>query len=148
MPGDDLGEPRLERLQPVAEPDVVVETTTAQLPQTAEPVGANETPLASESIVEATPGVQYAPRLGRLLMVPPLEPMEPRRDSRMLEFRVGMLLAFAEQRPSRCCRREPSALLPALVLLCLALLSPHHASTAALDVLHTGAEHAVSVLFP
>jgi Zn-dependent protease with chaperone function len=69
-------------------------------------------------------------------------------DGRWLEFRVGMLLAFAEQRPVLACRREPSGLLPALVLFALALLAPHHASTAALDVLHTGAEHAVSALLP
>jgi hypothetical protein len=65
-------------------------------------------------------------------------------DARMLELRVAMLLAFAERCPARCCRHESSSLPLALALLLLTLLLPHQTSTAALDVLHTGSEHALA----
>jgi Zn-dependent protease with chaperone function len=66
------------------------------------------------------------------------------RDATMLEFRVSMLFAYAEQRPSPCCRHEPSAMPFALVLLLITLLLPHQTSTFALDALHAGSEHALA----
>jgi len=65
------------------------------------------------------------------------------RDTTLLRFRVSLLVAFAEQRPSRCCHRSHSAFPAVLMLFGLALLLPHETGTAALDALHTGAEHAV-----
>lgn len=65
------------------------------------------------------------------------------RDIAMLEFRVGLLVAFSEQRPRRCCHRGNSAFPIATLLLLLALFLPHETGTAALDALHTGTEHAV-----
>lgn len=64
------------------------------------------------------------------------------RDTSMLRFRVGMLFAFSEQSPSRCCRRGSSAFPIAVLLLLLTLLLPHETGTAALDALHASAEHA------
>ncbi|MBK6688861.1 MAG: hypothetical protein IPG45_30610 [Deltaproteobacteria bacterium] len=66
------------------------------------------------------------------------------QDASMLKLRVGLLLAYAEQSPVHCCRREPSTISVALSLLCLFLFLPHQTSTAALDVLHAGAERAHS----
>ena len=65
-------------------------------------------------------------------------------DMGVLELRVGMLLAFAERRPVRCCRQGISALPTAIVLLLIALLLPHQTGTAALDALHRGAEHTLT----
>lgn len=65
-------------------------------------------------------------------------------DARMLELRVSMLLAFAERCPARCCRHDSSAVPVGLLLLLLTLLLPHQTSTAALDILHTGSEHALA----
>jgi hypothetical protein len=63
-------------------------------------------------------------------------------DMTLLRFRVGMLFAFSEQLPSRCCRRGVSAFPIAIVLLLVALFLPHGTGTAALDALHTSVEHA------
>jgi Zn-dependent protease with chaperone function len=68
------------------------------------------------------------------------------RDTSVLELRIGMLLAFAEHAPRRCCRHDPSGLPVAVALLLIALLLPHQVGTRALDVLHTGAEQALAVL--
>jgi Zn-dependent protease with chaperone function len=70
------------------------------------------------------------------------------RDTAMLEFRVRMLVAFAERTPDRCCHRGPSPFPMACVLLMLALLLPHQTGTAALDILHTSAEHALLYFWP
>lgn len=64
-------------------------------------------------------------------------------DVTLLQFRVGLLVAFSEQRPSRCCRQGNSVLSIATALLILTLFLPHEMGTAALDVLHAGVEHAV-----
>jgi Zn-dependent protease with chaperone function len=64
-------------------------------------------------------------------------------DTAVLKFRIGMLLAFAEQRPGHC-RRSPSPLPAGLALMLVALMLPHQAGTAPLDALHTGAEHAIT----
>ena len=68
-------------------------------------------------------------------------------DTGVLKFRIGMLLAFAEHTPARCCHRGLPAFPLALVLLLIALLLPHQAGTAALDVLHTGSEHALTYVW-
>lgn len=66
------------------------------------------------------------------------------RDTAVLKFRVGMLLAFAEKSPARCCDRGLAAFPAAIVLLIAVLFLPHQTGTAALDALHTGAEHALT----
>lgn len=66
------------------------------------------------------------------------------RDISVLQFRIGMLLAFAERAPVRCCQPGLSTFPVAVILLLVTLLLPHGTSTAALDVVHTGAEHPVS----
>ena len=53
-----------------------------------EPPPGEQTPVENEPILEDTPAVQTAPRLGRLLMVLPVEPVEPRRDHRALEHNI------------------------------------------------------------
>ena len=68
------------------------------------------------------------------------------RDTGVLKLRIGLLLAFAEQRPARCCHRRESVLSIALVMLALASLLPHQTGTAALDALHTGAEHTLQLV--
>ena len=70
------------------------------------------------------------------------------RDTAMLRFRVGLLFAFAERRPSRCCQRSHSAFPAVLMLVGLALLLPHGTGTAALDALHISAEHALLYAWP
>ncbi|HKO90348.1 MAG TPA: hypothetical protein VJU61_04305 [Polyangiaceae bacterium] len=94
-------------------------------------------PLAlAQAIVQAArPGCPSAVGLGA-------------RDVAMLRFRVGLLVAFAEQRPARCCHRSHSAFPAVLMLLGLALLLPHETSTAALDALHQSAEHALLFAWP
>ena len=67
-------------------------------------------------------------------------------NTSMLRLRVGLLLAFAEQRPVPCCKRSLSASWAALALVVIAMVLPHGAGTEALDVLHLGAEHAVGRL--
>ncbi len=93
--------------------------------------GALPLPLADAIVQAARPSVREAVALGA-------------RDTTVLKFRIGMLLAFAERSPARCCHQGPSAFPTAFVLLVLALLLPHQTGTAALDVLHTGAEHALT----
>lgn len=93
--------------------------------------GAAPLPLADAIVRAARPGVREAVALGA-------------RDTAVLKFRIGMLLAFAERSPARCCHQGPSAFPVAFVLLLIALLLPHQTGTAALDVLHTGAEHALT----
>jgi hypothetical protein len=80
-----------------------------------------------------------AARPGTLEVVPLGAP-----DMRALELRVGMLLAFAEERPVRCYRSGLSALPTAVALLLVALLLPHRAGTGALDAVHRGAEQALT----
>jgi hypothetical protein len=65
-------------------------------------------------------------------------------DMGELRLRVGMLMAFAECRPTRSCERGIAALPVALGLLLLTLLAPHQSSTAVLDALHRGSEHALT----
>lgn len=97
--------------------------------------GALPLPLADAIVHAARPVAQQVAALGA-------------RDTAVLELRIGMLLAFAERAPRRCCRHEPTGLALAVGLLALALLLPHQAGTGALDVLHTGAEQALGVLLP
>lgn len=63
-------------------------------------------------------------------------------DAAILKLRVNLLLAFAERAPHRRPSEGRSAIPLALTLLVLSLLMPHRTGTEALDVLHTGAEHA------
>jgi Zn-dependent protease with chaperone function len=83
-----------------------------------------------------------AARPGALPVVPLGAP-----DMRALELRVGMLLAFAEELPTPCCRRGLSTLPTAVALLLLALLLPHRAGTGVLDAVHQGAEQALTYFF-
>jgi len=94
-------------------------------------LGAAPLPLADAIVRAARPGAREVVALGA-------------RDTAVLKFRIGMLLAFAERAPARCCHQGPSALPVAFVLLLIALLLPHQTGTAALDALHTGAEHALT----
>jgi Zn-dependent protease with chaperone function len=94
-------------------------------------LGAAPLPLADAIVRAARPGAREAVALGA-------------RDTAVLKFRIGMLLAFSERAPARCCHQGPSAFPVAFVLLLIALLLPHQTGTAALDVLHTGAEHALT----
>lgn len=93
--------------------------------------GAAPLPLADAIVRAARSRVQSAVALGA-------------RDTTVLKFRIDMLLAFAERAPTRCCHQGPSAFPVALALLVIALLLPHQTGTEALDVLHTGAEHALT----
>ena len=93
--------------------------------------GAAPLPLADAIVRAARPGAREAVALGA-------------RDTAVLKFRIGMLLAFAERPPARCCHQGPSAFPVAFILLLIALLLPHQTGTAALDVLHAGAEHALT----
>jgi Zn-dependent protease with chaperone function len=68
-------------------------------------------------------------------------------DMRSLQLRVGMLLAFVEERPARCAYPALSTLPAAGALLLVALLLPHQAGTAAFDALHRGAEQALTYFF-
>ncbi|MGC4087756.1 MAG: hypothetical protein QM756_07635 [Polyangiaceae bacterium] len=65
-------------------------------------------------------------------------------DTAVLKLRVGLLLAFAEKTPVRCCHEGLAAFPVGFVLLFIALLLPHQAGTGALDALHSGAEHALT----
>jgi hypothetical protein len=87
-------------------------------------------PLADAIVQAARPSAREAVALGA-------------RDTTILRFRVGMLLAFAERPPIRRGPGGLSAFPVALVCLLIALLLPHGTSTAALDALHIGAEHAL-----
>lgn len=93
--------------------------------------GAAPLPLANALVKAARPGPREAVALGA-------------RETSILELRVRMLLAFAEKRPVRCCRRAPSAFPVASALLLVALVLPHQTGTAALDAIHTGAEHTLT----
>jgi beta-lactamase regulating signal transducer with metallopeptidase domain len=94
-------------------------------------LGAAPLPLAAAIVRAARPGAREAVALGA-------------RDTAVLKFRIGMLLAFAERAPTRCCHHGLAAPLVALVLLLIALLLPQQTGTAALDALHTGAERALT----
>jgi hypothetical protein len=97
--------------------------------------GALPLPLADAIVRAARPSSQEAVALGA-------------RDTAMLEFRIRMLVAFAERSPDRCCHREPSPFPAAFVLLAVALLLPHQTGTAALDVLHASAERTLMFFWP
>jgi hypothetical protein len=66
------------------------------------------------------------------------------RDTAALRFRIGLLIAFAERAPARCCPRSSPAAPLALALLVATLLLPHQTGTTALDAVHTGTEHALT----
>lgn len=65
-------------------------------------------------------------------------------DVASLRLRVNLLMAFAERKPELCCHRGPSAFAVGSCLVALALLLPHHLGTAALDLLHSGTEQAIT----
>lgn len=96
--------------------------------------GAAPLSLAEAMVAAARPDSSPLPALGP-------------GDTRVLAFRVGLLVAFAERPPRACCHRGAPGFLPTLTLLILALLLPHQAGTVALDALHLGAEQAVSFLW-
>lgn len=91
--------------------------------------GAKPLPLADAIVRAARPSAEQAVALGA-------------SDTAILKFRVGLLLAFAEQKPVRCCHEGPPAFPVTVALLLITLFLPHQTGTAALDALHTGAEHA------
>lgn len=95
--------------------------------------GAAPLPLAEAIVKAARPTRRQAVALGA-------------HNAKVLQFRVAMLLAFAERRPFRCCHRGPSAFILAFALPLVALLLPHQTGTAALDVLHTSVEQALTFL--
>lgn len=95
--------------------------------------GANPLALAHAIVRAARPTHREAVALGA-------------RDTEILKLRIGLLLAFAEERPVRCCHRSESVLSIAFVLLACASLLPHQTGTAALDALHTGAEHSLQLV--
>lgn len=95
--------------------------------------GAAPLPLADAIVMAARPTPREAVALGP-------------RDTAVLKFRIGMLLAFAERAPSRCCHRGPAAIPVGFFLLVIALLLPHQTGTRALDALHTGVEQAANAL--
>lgn len=65
-------------------------------------------------------------------------------STEILRLRVDLLMAYAERRPTHCCR-EPALRLTALAILVAAVL-PHQANAvSALDALHTAAEQAVAI---
>lgn len=66
------------------------------------------------------------------------------KDTQTLRFRIQMLLAFSERKPSHCCHQGRMALPIAAVILMAVLFLPHRAGTEALDVIHRGAERALS----
>ncbi|MCC6644637.1 MAG: hypothetical protein IT374_03570 [Polyangiaceae bacterium] len=66
------------------------------------------------------------------------------RDTAVLRLRVGMLLAFAERPPTRCCHASSPAAWGACALLVAALVTPHHSSSAPLDALHRDVERALT----
>jgi hypothetical protein len=70
------------------------------------------------------------------------------RDTSVLEFRISMLIAFAERQPSRSGAGGLPAFPTTVALLIIALLLPHQTGTGALDALHTGAEHALTYFWP
>ncbi len=94
-------------------------------------LGAAPLPLADAIVIAARPGAREPVALGA-------------RDTAVLKFRIGMLLAFSEQAPTRCCHQGLSTFPVAMVLLLVALLLPHHTGTAVLDLLHTSTERALT----
>lgn len=98
-------------------------------------LGAPPLSLADAIVRAARPGAREVVALGA-------------PDTAILKLRIGMLLAFSERAPARCCHQHPSAFPAAFVLLLIVLVLPHHSGTAALDVLHTGAEHALTYFWP
>lgn len=107
-------------------------------------LAAREAHCDREAVLQGSPPLALAEAI-----VQAARPPSPRvvalgaSDTALLRFRVGLLVAFAEQRPSRCCHRSHSAFPAVLMLFGLALLLPHETGTAALDALHSSAEHAV-----
>lgn len=89
--------------------------------------GAAPLPLA-DAIVRAARPAREAVALGA-------------SDTAVLKFRVGMLFAFAERPPVRCCHGGPSTFSAVFFLVLIAFLLPLQTGTAALDALHAGAEH-------
>jgi Zn-dependent protease with chaperone function len=96
--------------------------------------GAQPLALADAIVRAARPSKREAVALGA-------------RDTEVLRFRVGMLLAYAERVPARASERGPGALPWALGVLLLTLFLPHQTGTAALDILHTGTEHTLTYFF-
>lgn len=97
--------------------------------------GALPIPLADAIVRAARPSVRELVPLGA-------------RDTRMLRFRIDMLLAFAERAPDARDQRRRSPFPLAFALLASALVLPHQAGTAALDTLHTSTERALTHLLP
>ncbi|MEB2312055.1 MAG: hypothetical protein OZ921_20365 [Sorangiineae bacterium] len=97
--------------------------------------GAAPLPLAYAIVRAARPSPQLAVALGS-------------PELAVIEYRVRMLLAFAERAPARHGAARPRLLPASLALLGLTLLLPHQTSSAALDVLHTGSERALVAFLP
>jgi hypothetical protein len=112
-------------------------------------LAAREAHCDREAVIQGSPPLALAQAI-----VQAARPPSPRavalgaRDTTLLRFRVGLLFAFAEQSPSRCCHRGHSAFPAVLMLVGLALLLPHETGTAALDALHASAEHAILYAWP
>lgn len=95
--------------------------------------GASALGLADAIVMAARPRIQATPALVT-------------GDVALVRLRVELLLAFAERAPGPCCANGRSAL-PFAAALLAALLLPHRASTRALDAVHAGAEHAISIVW-
>jgi len=92
--------------------------------------GADPAALAHALVVAARPGPTLSANLGP-------------SETASLKLRVDLLLAYAERPPKLCCGKNGSRLGMVVVLAVTAAILPHHFGTHALDVLHSGAEHAV-----
>lgn len=66
------------------------------------------------------------------------------KDTQTLRFRIQMLLAFSERKPTHCCHQGRLAMPIAAAILLAVVLLPHQAGTEALDVIHRGAEGALT----
>ncbi|HKO92379.1 MAG TPA: hypothetical protein VJU61_14545 [Polyangiaceae bacterium] len=107
-------------------------------------LAAREAHCDREAVLQGSPPLALAEAIVRAARPPsPGVVALGARDTTLLRLRVSLLVAFTEQRPSRCCHRSHSAFPAVLMLFALALLLPHETGTAALDALHTSSEHAV-----
>ena len=68
-------------------------------------------------------------------------------DTSVLKLRVNLLLAFADRRPVACCGHGRWAVSSVGLMLVFVSCLPHHTGTQALDVVHTGTEHAFNYVW-
>lgn len=109
---------------------------------------AREAHCDREAVIHGASALALAQAILRAAKAPKSAVALGTRDARIVKFRVGLLLAFAENPPRRCCNEGRSALPLALMLCCIAIVLPHRLGTEPLDVLHSGSEHALSLFIP